>query len=405
MLPTGKRIFVAGYHQSRFGKLGAVSIADIVHKALSELSAETRIPLEAVDTASIGGLLTTVLGNQTLLAGLVASERGLEGKPIEAVENACATGGQAILSVVQKLLLGMGEVGIALGIEKMRDDEGRADGAAIGKALGTASHPDDRPGKTFVFPHIFAEVMDQYMKAWDVTERDLAHVAATHYAHAQSNPWAQMKGVEMTVDKVMTVAGPNKYLAEGLPLKTFECSQISDGYASLVLATETGLRRLGMTAADAVELVGFGQATDPLSTRGRDVLKPAGALKAMKAAYDMAGIGPSALSVAEVHDCFGIMGALAVEILGLAAPGQGARYYVEGKARAGGDGVPINTSGGLLAKGHPIGATGVAMVGWNYLQLLGKAPEALQVARPRYAASFNIGGPICASVTTVLKAP
>ena len=119
----------------------------------------------------------------------------------------------------------------------------------------------------------------------------------------------------------------------------------------------------------------------------------------------MAGIGPKELAVAEIHDCFGIMGALAVEILGLVEPGRGAAYYVDGKARVDGGAVPMNTSGGLIAKGHPIGATGVAMVGWNYWQLTGKAPEGLQVKNPRYAATFNIGGPICASVTTVLKAP
>jgi acetyl-CoA acetyltransferase len=405
MLPLDKRIFVAAYHQSPFGKLGAVNIAGIVHKALSELSEKCRVPLEAVDVASAAGLLTQPLGNQTLVAGLVASEPGLQGKPIETVENACSSGGHAILSVVHKMLLGMGHVGLALGIEKMRDDEGKADGKLIGSVLGTASHPDDRPGKVFVFPHIFAEVMDQYIKAWGVTEEQLAHVPVTFYGHAAKNPLAQMRGVEMTVEKVMTIAGPNRYLAEGLPMKTFECSQITDGYAALVLADEEGLKRLGIAKADAVELVGFGQAVDPLSTKGRDVLHPAGAYKAMKTAYDMAGVGAKDIACAEVHDCFGIMGAISVEILGLAAPGRGAQYYVDGKARAGGTGVPINTSGGLIAKGHPIGATGIAMVGWNSWQMLGKCPDGLQVKNPRYAATFNIGGPICASVTTVLKAP
>lgn len=400
-----KRIFIAAYHQSPFGKLGNLSIAEIVHKAINELSEHCHIPLEVVDVASVAGPLAQPLCGQGLLAGLLASEHGLEGKSIETVENACSSGGYAILSVVRKLLLGMGHVGLVLGLEKMRDDEGKADGRLIGQVLGTASHPDDRPGKVFVFPHIFAEVMDKYMKAFAVTEEQLAHVPVTCYTHAQKNPYAQMRGVEMTVEKVLTIAGPNRYIVEGLPLKTFECSQISDGYAVILLATEEGLRRLNIAQSDAVELVGFGDSVDPLSTRGRDVLRPAGAYKATKLAYEMANIRVSDVSCAEVHDCFGIMGALSVEILGLAEPGHGASYFVEGKALISGDGVPINTSGGLIAKGHPIGATGVAMVGWNYLQLLGKAPEGLQVRNPRYAISFNIGGPICASVTTVLKAP
>lgn len=399
-----KRIFVAAYRQSPFGKLGAVTVPEVVHLALTEVSSSGGFSLEVVDTASVAGCLTPLLGDQVLLSGLVASERGLQGKPIETVENACSSGGQAVLSVVRKLLVGEGEVGIALGIEKMRDDEGKADGKLIGKVLGTASHPDDRPGKVFVFPHIFAEVMDCYMKEWGVTERDLAHVPVTFYEHAAHNPYAQMRGVQMTVEKVMTIEGPNRYIAEGLPLKTFECSQISDGWAVLVLATEEGLQRLGVPRSRTAELVGFGQATDPLSTKGRDVLRPAGAYKAMRTAYEMAGIGPEDVDAAEVHDCFGIMGAIAVEVLGKVSPGQGARYFVEGKARVGGGALPINTSGGLIAKGHPISATGVAMVGWNYWQLTGQVPTDLQVKSPRYAATFNIGGPICASVTTVLKA-
>lgn len=403
MLPLNKRIFIAGYYQSPFGKLGAMTVPEMIHNAIHGLIDQSKISLEVVDVASVAGLLTGQYCEQVLLAGLVASEKGMEGKPIETVENACSSGGQAILSVIYKLLLGQGEVGMAIGIEKMRDAEGKADGKLMGKLLGTASHPDDRPGKIFVFPHIFAEVMDKYMKHWGVTEEELAHVPVTFYRHAQHNPYAQQKGIEMTVEKVLKIEKPNVYIAEGLPLKTFECSQISDGYAAILIATEEGLNRLGIPKSETCEVVGFGQATDPLSTKVRDVLRPAGAYKAMKMAYDMAGVGVNDISLAEVHDCFGIMGALSVEILGKVEPGKGARYFVEGRASIDGNDMPINTSGGLIAKGHPIGATGVAMVGWCYWELTGKAPAPIQVKDPKYAATFNIGGPICASVTTVLK--
>jgi acetyl-CoA C-acetyltransferase len=405
MLPGNRRVFVVGYAQSPFGKLGPESIHQAIRKAIDAVAISSGIPIEAVDTASIAGLLTPMLQEQTLLSGLVAMEPGLAGKPIETVENACASGGQAVLTVLRRLLLGEGDVGLAIGVEKMRDDEGKADGRLLGKQLGTASHPDDRPGKVFVFPHIFAEVQDAYMKRWQVTEADLAHVPVTCYAHGNHNPLAQMQKVNMTLEKVLAIDGPNRYIADGLPLKTFECSQMSDGWAALLLASETGMARLGIPLSQAVELVGYGSATDALSTKGRDVLHPAGAYKAMRAAYDMAGIRPIDVGVAEVHDCFGIMGAIATEVLGIVEPGRGASYFVEGKARVGGGKTAINTSGGLIAKGHPIGATGVAMVGWNYWQMTGKVPAPLQVHNLRYAATFNIGGPICASVTTVLKAP
>ena len=190
---------------------------------------------------------------------------------------------------------------------------------------------------------------------------------------------------------------------EGLPLKTYDCSQITDGFAALILATEEGLAKLGVAKSACVEIAGWGQATDPLRRAGRDVLVPAGANRAMQSAYAMAGVKPEDVNVAEVHDCFTVMGALGTEVIGKAEPGKGAHYWVEGKAAPDGE-CAINTSGGLIAKGHPIGATGIAMIGWSALQLLGKAPAELQVANPRAAATFNIGGPICASVCTVLRA-
>ena len=116
----------------------------------------------------------------------------------------------------------------------------------------------------------------------------------------------------------------------------------------------------------------------------------------------MARVTPKAVNVAEIQDCFTVMGAIGTDVIGKAEYGQRARYWVEGKARPNGP-CGINTSGGLLAKGHPIGATGVAMVGWCAWQLLGQVPAALQVLNPQIAATFNIGGPICASVCTVLK--
>jgi acetyl-CoA acetyltransferase len=327
---------------------------------------------------------------------------GLEGKPIEAVENACASGGQAVLSVIQKLQLGLGDTGIAIGFEKMRDAEGKMDGKLIGKVLGYFSYPAEREGKLFVFPHLFAEVMQAYMREHGVTEADLAAIPVQEYANAQFNPCAQMNKVRITLDQALRIEGPNRYVVEGLPLKTYDCSQISDGYAALILATEEGLARFGLPKNGCVEIAGWGQATDPLEKSGRDVLRPAGAYRAMNAAYHMAGAGPQDVNVAEVHDCFSVMGAIGTEVIGKAPAGQGARYWVEGKARPDGE-CGINTSGGLIAKGHPIGATGIAMIGWSALQLQGKAPSEVQVREPRLAATFNIGGPICASVCTVLR--
>ena len=397
-----KKIYIAAYHQSKFGKLLDLSIPKIVANAVTETCGTIGVEPAALDVGSAGATCNLSLNEQGLLSGLMADVPGMATKPIEAVENACASGGQAALSVIAKLQMGLGETGIAVGYEKMRDDVGKMDGALIGKVLGYFSHPDERVGKVYVFPHLFAEVMRDYMAAWGVTERDLATIAAQEYANAQLNPLAQMNGIKVSLDEAATPEGRNRYIVEGLPLKTYDCSQITDGYGALILATEEGLRRLGVARADCVEIAGWGQATDALRKEGRDVLRPAGANRAMQAAYAMAGASPADVNVAEIHDCFTVMGAIGTEVIGKAAPGQGARYWVEGKAAPGGE-CGVNTSGGLIAKGHPVGATGVAMIGWCAWQLLGKAPAGLQVANPKMAATFNIGGPICASVCTVLK--
>jgi len=400
------KVYVAGIWQSPFGKLYDVTVPELLRRAAEGACADAGCEPAAVEVASVGAACPGTLNRQGLLAGLLAEVPGLAGKPIEAVENACASGGQAVLSVLWKLQLGLGDLGLAVGYERMRDAAGSMDGRHVGEVLGYFSHPDERDGKVFVFPHLFAEVMRDYMAAWDVSEEDLAHVAVTEYAHAAHNPDAQMRGVGLTLDQAMTLAGPNRYIVDGLPLKTFDCSQISDGAAGLLLATEAGLSRLGRSPADAVEIAGWGQATDPLAKDGRDVLRPAGAHAAMAAAYRRAGVAPRDVDVAEVHDCFTVMGAIGVEVLGLAEPGRGAQYWVDGRAsvtEAGDGNVPINTSGGLIAKGHPIGATGVAMLGWCARQLTGRVPAELQVPDAEVAATFNIGGPITASVCTVLR--
>jgi acetyl-CoA C-acetyltransferase len=388
-----KPIYIAAYHQSVFGKLMGMGVPEIVSRAVTETCGEIGIRAEALDVASIGATCNISLNEQGLLAGLVAQVPGLGAKPIESVENACASGGQAVLSVIQKLQCGLGETGIAVGYEKMRDADGKMDGKLIGKVLGYFSHPDERPGKVFVFPHLFAEVMDVYLKTHGETEEHLASIAVQEYANAKHNPYAQMRNVDLTVDKACAIEGINRFIAEGLRLKTFDCSQITDGYAGLVLATEEGLARLGVKKKDCVRIAGWGQATDPLKKEGRDVLCPKGAYTAMNAAYTMAGLTAKDVNV--------VMGAIGTEVIGKAPYGKGARYWVEGKAAPGGE-CGINTSGGLIAKGHPIGATGVAMIGWSAWQLQGKVPKELQVKGARAAATFNIGGPICASVCTVL---
>ena len=399
-----KPIYLAAYSQSKFGKLMGLTIPEIVSNAVTEVCKEIKVPPSSIDVGSIGSACNFTLNKQGLLAGLLATVPGLQGKPIEAVENACASGGQAVLSVIYKLLGGAGDVGVAVGYEKMRDAEGKMDGKLIGEVLGYFSHPDERVGKVFVFPHLFAEIMQCYMQVYGVSESDLAQIAVNEYQNAKYNPWAQMNKVQITLEQAMKIEGINRYVVDGLPLKTYDCSQITDGYAALILATEQGLQKLGVAKADCVEIAGYGQATDPLAKEGRNTLHPTGAYTAMQKAYDMAGVKPADVNVAEIHDCFTVAAALGTEVIGKAAPGKGAQFWVDGKAAVDGE-CAINMSGGLIAKGHPIGATGVAMLGSCFWQLKGKAPKEIQRKDASVAATFNIGGALCASVCTVLRNP
>jgi len=399
-----KPIYIAAYHQSKFGKLLTLTQEQMICAAVSGVCAEIGITADLIDSGSIAAACNFSLHQQGLMAGLLAGVPGLASKPLEAVENACASGGQAVLSGIYKLQAGLGETAIAVGLEKMRDNEGRADGKRVGEALGYFSDPNEREGKTFVFPHIFAEIMQLYMQHWSVTEAELASIAVQEYANAHHNPYAQMQKVQVTLDQATNIGGNNRYLVDGLPLKTYDCSQITDGYAALILATEEGLMRLGMDRHNCVQIAGWGQAVDPLQHNQRHVLEPAGAYRAMNSAYNMANILPGEIQAAEIHDCFTVMGALGTEIIGKAKPGKGAAYWAEGHAAPDAD-CGINTSGGLIAKGHPVGATGIAMIGWAAWQLLNKVPAALQVRDAEHAATFNIGGPVCASVCTVLRAP
>jgi acetyl-CoA acetyltransferase len=237
-----KKVYIAAYHQSKFGKLMGMTVPEILRNAVEGACREIGAPAAALEVASVGSACGFALNEQGLLSGLLAMVPGLEGKPMEAVENACASGGQAVLSVIHKLQLGIGATGVAVGYEKMRDAEGKADGKLIGKVLGYFSHPDDREGKMFVFPHIFAEIMQAYMQAYRVTEADLAQIAVEEYANAKYNPWAQMNKIQITLEQALKIEGINRYVVDGMPLKTYDCSQITDGYAALVLATEEGLR-------------------------------------------------------------------------------------------------------------------------------------------------------------------
>ena len=396
-----KKIYLAKYAQSRFGNLGNYPVESMIRDAgAAELDDVDRGSIEHV---AIAGLLTPTLNDQLLIGGLVAMDPVYANKSIKGVVNACDSGGLAVLDCAVMILAGQAHAALAIGVEKMHPLEGKLDSKKVGEALGAAAHKEDLfPPLTF--PHSFAVIMDRYMKAYGYSEEDFAVVPPLFYQNAAHNPLAHMHKPKAPVTAQAVLESYRLFTDPPLPLKLFECSQISDGWARIVVCDDEGLARLGIRKSAATELAGFGQATDSLSmaSRGENLLKPVGAKRAFAAAAQMAGVRAQDVSLQEVHDCFSVMAPLAVEITGLAEPGRGLRYFMEGRARRDGDS-PINTSGGLIAKGHPISATGIAMVGWVHQQLLGTVPAPLQVASARVGSTLNIGGPICSTVATVQK--
>ncbi len=357
-----------------------------------------------VDHIAVAGLLTPIVNEQSLIAGLVAMDPVYANLSIKGVANACDSGGLAVLDCATQILAGLAHVGLAIGIEKMHPLEGKLDSTAIGHALGTAAHKEDL-FSPFTFPHAFAVIMDRYMKEYGYTEEQFAVIPPMFYDNASHNELAHMHTTRKPVTEEAVLSSYRLFQEpEPLPLKLFECSQISDGWARIFVCDEEGLAILGINKADTTELSGFGQATDSLSlaSRGDNLLKPIGARAAFDRAMAMANAKPSDISFQEVHDCFSVMGPLSMEITGQADLGKGLPFFMDGHARRDGK-CPINTSGGLIAKGHPIGATGVAMIGWAHWQILGKVPTALQVANKDLGTTLNIGGPICSTVVTVQR--
>ena len=183
-----QRIYIAAFSQSKFGKLMDMTVPQILANAVTGVCQEIKVEPSVIDTGSVGSACNFTLNQQGLLSGLVATVPGIGRKTDRIGRNACASGGQAVLSVIYKLLGGVGDVGIAIGYEKMRDREGKMDGKLIGEVLGYYSHPDERPGKVFIFPHLFAEIMQCYMQVYGVTESDLAQIAVNEYRTRNTIP-------------------------------------------------------------------------------------------------------------------------------------------------------------------------------------------------------------------------
>jgi len=380
-------VAVIGVGLQRFGELWEMSLRDICLDAA--LKALSDAAVERVDSIQVGCMSSGLFTEQEHLGSLVADGLGLEGVPATRVEAACASGGMAFRAGVAEVAGGMSDVVLVVGAEKMTDvSSDRA--TAI---LATAADQEYEAFHGVTFAGLSAMVARAYMERYGATPEQLAAVAVKNHRHGALNPMAQFRN-PVSVEAVLR----SPLVAD--PLRVLDCAPLSDGAAAVVLCPVAKARELGRKPL--VRVAGVAAATDRLALyRHPDLARLPAIAEAGRAAFAMAKLAPADVDVAELHDAFTIMEICALEELGFAERGRGAEAAPAGWTALGGR-LPVNPSGGLKAKGHPVGATGVSQVGELVLQLRGEAGER-QVEGARVGLAENVGGVGGTAVVTILE--
>lgn len=385
-----------------FGKRENPTLEETITAAVTGAFESTGTPAQAIDKAWIGNFVGELFSSQGHLgAAVVGAHPDLMYKPVMRVEGACASGGLAFASAVESIQAGT-DVNLVVGAEVQTTASARTGGDYLARA---AHYARQREIDDFTFPALFAWRMKHYLQAYDATEEDVAHFAVKAYANANKNPLAHMKAVEMDLEhaKAPSDRNPNFLTNDELKdfLKVSDCSQVSDGGSAMIVVSEDGLARLGKTPADAVEVMHVEQTTGNLYEDG-DPLRLETTEAAAKRAYAATGLKPTDIDVAEVHDCFTITEALMYEALGWAEPGKGCELVKDGTTHVDGS-LPVNTGGGLVGFGHPVGATGVKQILELFRQIKGQAGDYQVSNDPRTALAANMGGNDKSVVLSILR--
>lgn len=385
-----------------FGKRENPTLEDYTRKPALEALHEAGVAPADVDKAYVGNFAGELFSSQGHLGAVLASAHpDLDGKPITRVEGACASGGLAVLAGVDAIQAGADAV-LVVGSEVQTTVSAKQGAEYLARAAHFATQRSIDP---FTFPCLFARRTKVYKEAFKLEDADLAKVVAKAYANANKNPFAHMRAYKMSEEMAREASDKNPAFLENpeykAHLKVSDCSQVSDGGSAIVLLSEKGLAKAGKKAKDAIQLVGYGHATGKIEGP-KDLLELETTKKAVQRAYALAGIQAKDVQIAEVHDCFSITELLMYEALGLAPRGEGKKLVHEGAIRIDGR-VPVNTGGGLMAFGHPVGATGVKQTYEIFRQMKGRC-GAYQVPKtPRVGVAANMGGDDRTSVVTVWK--
>jgi acetyl-CoA C-acetyltransferase/acetyl-CoA acyltransferase len=345
-----------------------------------------------VDEGVIGNFMAARFNNQGNLAAFIPSiDEGLRWKPCTRVEGACASGALALATGIKSVLAETAEMALAVGVE-VQNTVKAIYGADI---LATAGWSQERKaGHAYFFPGKFSDRAGAYYEKYgrERTRKAMARWYRNAIENARLCPTAQ-EFENRTADlEAVALAEPNPSSFVDY-LTVFDCSKVSDGASSIAIASEEGLRRAGIAASEAVEIVGIGQAEADLTVPPADLTRLETTARAVEKALGSAGISVRELATVETHDCFTIAGILAVEAIGLAKPGEGPDYVLAGQTARTGR-VPFNTTGGLVGWGHPTGATGVHQAVTIWEQLTGRAGKSqIEIPKDRpYGLTVNMGG-------------
>src|SRR5574337_2222920 len=382
-----RRVSVIGIGCTSFGKQNGVGIVDLALQACWAALSDAQVPTSRIDAFYLGNFVSETLAHQGSLAPIVAHRLGLGPIPCTKVEGACASSGIAFRHGVLLIASGLCDIVLAAGVEKMTS----AETGAVTEALASAGDTESEMRLGLTFPGTFGIIMRRHMHQYGTTREQVAMVSVKNRQNGSANPKAHFQK-PVALEEILE----SRLICD--PLRLYDCTPISDGAAAAVLCAAD----LAAEFTDRpIEVIGSGHAMGPGTLfEMADQTNFEASVNAAREAYREAGLAPSDIDVAEVHDCFTIAEITAIEDLGFVEKGKGGPAVADGFTALGGR-LPTNPSGGLLSKGHPVGATGLAQIYEIVAQLRGVAIN--QVNGAEMGLAHNLGGTGAVSTVHILK--
>lgn len=382
-------VAVIGLGKTPFGVFPDRDLRSLAVEAGRKCLENGHVTASQVEAFYLGNFAGPAFMGQNHLAPYIAEGLGIEGIPATRFEAACASGGTAFFHAWAAVAAGIYDLVLVAGVEKMTSQTT----PRVAEILASAGDVSGEMKAGATFPALFAMIARRHMHDYGTRREDLAAVAVKNHANGARNPYAHMRKV-ITIEQALA----GKPVAD--PLTVYDCSLVSDGAAAVLLAP---LERAAEFTARPVRIAAVAQTSDRFALDEKEDITTFPAVKRAAAqAYKMAGVGPRDIEFAELHDCFTIAEIVALEDLGFAPRGQGGRYTSEGCTLPSGS-LPVNASGGLKAKGHPVGATGVGQICDIVLQIRGEAGQ-MQLPRHELGLAENLGGSGASAVVTIMRA-